>query len=1038
MADMGQHPEPERPTEQAEVLDHPLGRRGILTGGGLLFTGAVLQSTMLGRQILGVLDDARLSAEPTGTRVRVERIRRADDMLVANLVLVDLAVDITTRGSFLTVATGREAGYVGLVLPGQSFGETAFPVAPMPPPAPPAGKPLAQAELALPSVLAFKVADGQRIPYTVAGILGWIRSRPPYLATTGTGVPTSIEAPYRLKLKPQSTLVWDHSTHPKRLTTSVGETVELWHTRLSGVDSEGEADHRATVMKVAVGKPLTTAQTATPLEDDERTEIHRNAELFEETKSPSTGLVVKGPVRADLLMLSSLGATLTLHGYWPGSLTLVRWDHRATLGRDQYVRIEEPGFLAPYGHPAMIVKETWRKFVDIGGAPVAILVKKFYLLVREPVVDTSLPWVRQGRGSQFPFVSVRCETRLSDPLTNATGAFVADGGVPESADGPLRFLFSGTDWVGREISFTSGVRWVPANSGHESSTLWNSDPEGVRRVTLGGARTAVAPEAAGRPGGTTLPVSEIDVRVQQETGVDRFGYPVRARFRPVLARLEAEVPAMTAFTGASSLPHVYAAEYVTAEANPGGIVLQVVAPGSEVIGAGKSGGMMQMPTYQGLSRTGGAIMGTVSSDVPGTNGVLADAAKGDIDVNKLLQGLKLLGAISLADIVTTVTGAAPDLPLPPGVTVQESGGRQTARLETVMNLQQWVGPAGLSFTPRGDKQFRIVVLSAAGGTRPAETSIDARLCPADLGLADLVVLPIEKLGVHWAVGDSPVFDFELGEARYLGALAFVQTLADVASFLGVNPVARSARSAATGGTVAEEPFTVDFDDEGIHLAGNLAVPDVQVGVFTLSGLTFHLGVDLPFGGGLRTSFAFASRDDPFTVTYCMFGGGGYVQLDLDGGEVSQLEVGLSIAAHFGLDIGIASGSVSISAGFALCLPSGGPISVIAFFRAHGMMEVLLVVSLSVTIELELEFVAPDGNTPSLLTGTATIVIHVEVLLLSETATARVTKTFKGAPAAGSGATNRMAALSGTAEQPTFRTSYPASADWLAYTSAFAS
>ncbi|HNC85073.1 MAG TPA: hypothetical protein PK999_18620, partial [Nitrospira sp.] len=105
--------------------------------------------------------------------------------------------------------------------------------------------------------------------------------------------------------------------------------------------------------------------------------------------NPSTGVFIPEPMRAELLMLTSQGATFRYRGTWSppasseseGALTLKRYNHDAHLGRDSEVRFEYKGFLFPLGQPATLVKETQRKFSLEKDKWVARLVQRFYIHV---------------------------------------------------------------------------------------------------------------------------------------------------------------------------------------------------------------------------------------------------------------------------------------------------------------------------------------------------------------------------------------------------------------------------------------------------------------------------------------------------------------------------------------------------------------------------------------------------------------------------------------------------------------------------------
>ena len=96
------------------------------------------------------------------------------------------------------------------------------------------------------------------------------------------------------------------------------------------------------------------------------------------------------PVDVEGLWLSALGAWLDLHGDWvtlPYSATglpsILKWDHVAPMGRDQFVRVVYPGYLFPFGHRATLVKLTERK-MKAPRPSVAGLYQRKFLVVGEP------------------------------------------------------------------------------------------------------------------------------------------------------------------------------------------------------------------------------------------------------------------------------------------------------------------------------------------------------------------------------------------------------------------------------------------------------------------------------------------------------------------------------------------------------------------------------------------------------------------------------------------------------------------------------
>ncbi len=1013
----------------------------MVAGGGVVLTGAMLQSTAVGRQVLQALgfDDpapAGSLGKPFVGGVRVEQVRRPEDLLVVDLVLVNLATKKSGSTLFLEIADPGKRAYLAVVLPGQNVGETLGRSA---------GTPLSQTRLALPSVLAFRLPRGWRAPYDLPRLLDWSGLTPVWSAP-GQEPQSRIEAPYRLRLQPDSRTVWQHAVDPVRRSVGAG-TTEVWHTRLTGrTPGSGKPDQRSTTFRTVRVTTALTTSLVMPLTSGHRAQIV--------AKSKAT------PVSADRLILSSLGSTLELHGRWPDTDGLLAWDHRSTLGRDQYVKTVESGFLAPWGHRAAKVTETWRTMTSRDGRAVAVQQGFMTIVLLDPVVDTSLVKLRTGgaggatTGCALPFQRVRSTVAVTGRLTP-----FGSGQVPllYGTASSLTLPFVGTDWSGGEVPFVSRVMWVESI---DDDLAWNQLNSSTRTVDLLGQRTAVAP---GSNGSTTLPVSRVVVSVQglttgQVIAVD----PRRARFRPQVDTLDAQLPGLGALAGpgteTGAVPHTYHPAYLTNQDNVGGIVLAVSTGGAArrtaaarraptgILPISRTGGMFSLPPYQGFSRLGGALLAQDPAAVTG-------AASGLLDPSAVFSGLTLLGGIPLRAIIPEISDGLDVLPAAlPQVRHETVDGRQSVRMTITPPLMDasiaLAGGVELRFVA-GALSVDVSVLS--GGPGPAEERFEARLTGCALQLGGVVVLPIDELRLASSSGHPLDVMFRPGDVSFLGPLAFVQQLAAlVARLLRPEGAARPAptqRVIALPGPAARtlDP-DVDVSLSGIHLGLGLALSDVAVGVFTLGGLRFGLGVEIPFSQPqLVVDLAFATHDDPFVVTFGPFGGGGYLALRLRGGEVDNLEVSLLVAGGVGVNLGVAAGAIAVQAGFVLALPAGQPVAVTAFFRASGSLEVLGLVSLSVVFEIALQFV---DTSPSTLTGTATLQLKVKVLCCSKTVKASVSRTFAGGnpgtpigqppPASrGVGGAERAAIAAPPDRRVGFLDTYPQAAPWQAYAAAFA-
>lgn len=1047
---------------------HAITRRGVVVTGGVVAATLVVETNGTARRLFTPLVPTAL---PWGL-VRVERIRRASDLLVANLVIGRLTYERSGTSGFLRA--GSEPGYLGLVLPGQSLGENV----PEEDPAPPV-----VGELALPTVLGFSVPAGARVPYSLDYLLD-LAGKPPVYGAVDSGLGTTIEAPYRLEIRPHDALTWLNDTAPKVLTIARERSTELWHTRLASYNifGDGEPDHRSKLSKfVRVTKNLATTTISPPLSGGplgDRAKILSNANTFD-TVTGSTGKVVKAPVSADLVLLSSLGASLDLHGRWPGA-NLTAWDHRATLGRDNYVRTVHAGWIVPYRHPATVIKETYRLMRKRAGVPAtteAILVKTLTLIIGDPVANTSLlEWRSAGtptKGAPFPFTEVRCAQITTSGLVG-DDTITSTGGVPRTrvhgSDSPLRLPFVGTDHNGNEIPFTSAVWFEPAANpvipirGVPRWTKWNQELTPVRTATVPNLATAVAPEHVDHPGLTTLPLVGMVLGVEPIEGL-------LPPWRPV-ASVEANLPGISALAGAPGEPvaHAYDSSYLANENNDGGVVLRRFA-GAEAdapsIDPKNSGGLVPMPAYQGMSSKVGAVMAHSSA-------ALTELVTGPPDIASIFGDLKLIGTLTLKQIIPNLIDELGDtvddaLAAIPGVTHESRDGRMFIDMDLTFPLQFFrLGP--LAFQPGGEP-LRLKAHAEAGAGGPAETSVDARLRKAAIEFAGIIALPIVEMRAQWQSGAQPVFTFEIDNTRFLGPLAFLQPLSDFVALGSADSSSAptegtsKAYSDRTGTLVAApsieraggaaEGVDAFIDDVGLHLVADFSVPDVAVGVFTLSGLNFGVGVDLPFGGGLEVHAFFASFTNPFTLTFGGFGGTGFVDIVIGEGGLKRATASLGVAATVGVDLVVASGSLSVNVGVVLILDeSESGLALQAFFRISGSISIPLIATVSVVFELVLEFRPGVGGAPSKLTGTATFLIKVDTLIFDEEVEARVSRTFKGGPSlprlgededpfapssAGPRAVTAGAdrTLAGDEETPTFRTTHPDASTWQAYAAAFA-
>ncbi|MDQ2783311.1 hypothetical protein [Lapillicoccus sp.] len=328
-------------------------------------------------------------------------------------------------------------------------------------------------------------------------------------------------------------------------------------------------------------------------------------------------------------------------------------------------------------------------------------------------------------------------------------------------------------------------------------------------------------------------------------------------------------------------------------------------------------------------------------------------------LQKPLTALKTLAAIKdeAAKLVEFANG------------ILQPGSAVTARMEWHPRINPWGLGAALPniFKPNHpDTALTLAIEVRASATAPPVVDILAELVDFELNLigdgdAALMQLTFQRIGFHSGSSGKPEVDVVFGGMAFLGPLAFVDTLRKMIPFDGFS-----------------DPPYVDVAPEGVTAGFDIALPSVGVGVFSLENIALGADARVPFlGDAVTVGFHFCSKDSPFRLTVMCIGGGGWVVLRASPKGLVLLEVGLEATACLSIDLGVASGSVSVAVGVYLRLEADKG-SLTAYFRIRGEVDVLGLISASITLELSLTYQFDTGK----LIGRASLVIEVEVLFFS--------------------------------------------------------
>jgi hypothetical protein len=235
-------------------------------------------------------------------------------------------------------------------------------------------------------------------------------------------------------------------------------------------------------------------------------------------------------------------------------------------------------------------------------------------------------------------------------------------------------------------------------------------------------------------------------------------------------------------------------------------------------------------------------------------------------------------------------------------------------------------------------------------------------------------MTFSRVGFRVATGGKPEVDVQFDKLEFLGALGFIEKLRQLIPFDGF----------------ADPPY-VDISAQGATAGFELALPSVAVGVFTLENIALSADCRVPFlGEAVTVGFGFCSKEAPFRLTVMAIGGGGWVAIRLAPKGLVMLEMGLEAGASLSVDLGVASGSVSVMVGVYLRL-EGEQGQLTAYFRIRGEVEVLGIASASITLELSLTYDFPSGK----LIGRASLQVEIEVAFFSASVEITVERKLAG-------------------------------------------
>lgn len=340
---------------------------------------------------------------------------------------------------------------------------------------------------------------------------------------------------------------------------------------------------------------------------------------------------------------------------------------------------------------------------------------------------------------------------------------------------------------------------------------------------------------------------------------------------------------------------------------------------------------------------------------------------------------QLADAAAITAAVTALVQFAQGLKLPEVI---------TARLDWSTEIDPWpTSGDGAIFSPvdpKGRITLAVELQAPTNADKPPSALVACSISAFDLRLiapVTFLILRFETIEFLVAPGKKPAVNVVLRDPDgivFAGPLEFVNTLKDLIPFDGFS-----------------DPPYLDLSAEGIKAGFDIPIPDVAVGVFALTNMSLGAHFKVPFvDESIETAFFFSTRENPFRLQVSLFAGGGFFGVTITPERVRLLEAAFEFGAAISINLGVASGSVSIMAGIYFRLVTdaqGESAQLTGYFRLRGEVDVLGLISASIELYLEFTYETSTGKA----VGRATITVEVEVLFFSASVSVSCEKKFAG-------------------------------------------
>jgi hypothetical protein len=525
---------------------------------------------------------------------------------------------------------------------------------------------------------------------------------------------------------------------------------------------------------------------------------------------------------------------------------------------------------------------------------------------------------------------------------------------------------------------------------------YNTSPAKPKRyAATGAAMVAYAPADPSAKADLQLPTRSISFRASAISGSPRPGFYPEIDVAEVGVKPLQKLLSQPDFVVEVTYPEFYKKNAFNPATNAAQIFLKLTKGQQLRFGGGPSDaksdalGALASPQMNvlALSKTIGPVGGKAANDPAQVESALTTITGGQFDPLQFFSDAKILGGVSLGDILNIRPGlAGTDVPR---MLTQEVPGGTDARFYWSTDVDGTNSKILIAHADSTKPPTRLtmegVVHTPSNPAQAPSVEANASLNNFKVNLFGFIVLWFEQLIFVARSGCKPDVTVEMhagdDAVQFGGPLEFVNTLRNYIPSNGFS-----------------DPPALLVTPSGISASYSLTLPAIEVGVFALSNLSLGAAFSLPFDSKpASVRFNFSERHQPFSLTVSLLGGGGFFAIGVTAEGVQEIEAALEFGAAIAINLGVASGAVEVKAGVYFHwlepIPGKGSVELAGYVRIHGELSVLAIISVSLTFNLQLGYLKAGGK--AVCYGEATLTVEIDILMFSASVSVSCRREFAG-------------------------------------------